>query len=243
MTLDSRFFAKASLMVTLLCSLALSSARAAAQPAFLGWAEDLVDHVAPANNSYSTGPFYVTWAGANGATQYENRTLCSNFLTALLMHAYGLTSTDIRDWTGSTSPNATLWHDTIVAEDGFTRIDAVTDIEPGDVIAIRYESGNSASGHLSIVEAAPVLRAATAPLVSGTQQYEIHIIDSTRKGHGAGDSRLKADGTWVEGAGRGIIRLYADASGAITGHTWSLSPYSTHYAVSFRSVTVGRYNE
>lgn len=243
MTHDSRFFAKVSMMATLLCSLALSPARAEAQPAFLGWAEELVDHVAPANNLYDTGPFYVSWAGVNGAIQYENRTLCSNFLTALLMHAYGLTSTDIRDWTGSTSPNAALYHDLILAEDGFTRIDALADIEPGDVIAIRYESGTTTSGHISMAEAAPVLRAATKPLVAGTQQYEVHIIDSTRKGHGAGDSRLQADGTWDEGAGRGVMRFYADASGAIVGHTWSLSPHSTYHDVSFRSVAVGRFIE
>lgn len=243
MTLDSRSLAKVSLMATLLCSLALSPARAEAQPVFLGWAEELVDHVVPANNVYDTGPFYVTWAGVNGATQYENRTLCSNFLTALLMHAYGLTSTDIRYWTGSTSPNAALYHDTIVAENGFTRIGAMTDIEPGDVIAIRYEPGNASSGHLSIVEVAPALRAATAPLVSGTSQYAVSIIDSTRQGHNVGDSRLQPDGTWDEGAGRGVMRFYADASGAIVGHTWSLSPYSTYHAVSFRTVAVGRFNE
>ncbi|HSO00496.1 MAG TPA: hypothetical protein VLS89_19525 [Candidatus Nanopelagicales bacterium] len=242
MTRNARFYAKVSLF-TVLCSLTLIPARAAAQTEHMDWAQELVDHLSPTHNFYGSSPFYIKWAGVNGANQYENRTLCANFLTALIQQAYSLTSTDIRNWTGSTSPTANLYYSTIVNQNGFTRIHNMQDIVPGDVIAIRYDDMLNPTGHVSVVEELPVQRVATAPIVPGTQQYEVWILDSTQRGHGALDSRLKADGTWVSGAGRGIMRFYADSStGAVVGYTWSLSHHSVYYDSSVRSVAVGRLN-
>ncbi|EYF04099.1 hypothetical protein [Chondromyces apiculatus] len=246
MTHLARCLSKICLSVALAGSFTFFAEEASAQPAlFYDWAQDLVDNVGPSNNDYGTSPFFIKWAGIGGSMQYENRTLCSNFLTALLQHAYHLSPEDIRVWTGSTSPNALKYYQTIVAQRGFTRIQQLAELEPGDIIAIRYTTGTSASGHLSIVEDYPSWRASTSPMVSGTVQYEVAIMDSTERGHGEGDSRLQADGvTWNKGAGRGTMRFYADAnSGVIVGHTWSLSPYSVFYNMSERTVAVGRLDE
>jgi hypothetical protein len=198
--------------------------------------------VAPASNAYGTNPNYIHWAGVGGYTVYENRTECSSFVTRVLMQAFGWTSTYFTSWTGSTSPNAATYHDLIAAQKGFAKIASVTAIAPGDVIAIKYPAGSSSSGHAMTVAAAPVLRTTSAPAVTGTYQYEVQVIDSSQSGHGSTDTRLNADGTWNQGAGVGIFRLYADRTGAIVGYTWSTYSNSVYYDQGTRNLVVGRLN-
>ncbi|AKT38499.1 hypothetical protein [Chondromyces crocatus] len=241
MTNHARCFAKVCFSLALVCALSLSTTRASAQPVFMDWALELVDNVAPPNNAYGSAPFFIKWPGINGSAQYENRTLCSNFLTALLQQAYGISAAQIWYWTGSTSPNALKYHDTIVDENGFNRIQYLDELEQGDIIAIYYPGVGGVSGHVSIVEHEPIeLTTPIAPIIPGTRQFAVGIIDSTEKGHGDGDSRLKSNGSWVPGAGRGVMRFYADDSGEFAGHTWSLSPHSVYYDMSARPIAVGR---
>ncbi|MCC6552033.1 MAG: hypothetical protein IT372_03295 [Polyangiaceae bacterium] len=206
----------------------------------LDWAEDLVNNVTPEHNAYGTSPSYVHWAGVAGATQYENRTLCTQFLTIVLKQAHGYTDTEFRDWFGSTSPNSAMYHDTIVAEDGFLRITAAPDIDAGDIIAIKYPAGSSVTGHVAIARGPAEARTATAPLVAGTTQYALPVVDSSSTGHGPTDTRLLANGQWHPGAGFGVMRLYADANGQIVGYTWSTSTGSYYYDLSTRHIVVGR---
>lgn len=226
-------------LIALLGAVTLTPARAAAQSAHLDWAEELVDNLAPENNTYSTGTYAVTWEGVNGAVVYSNHSLCSNFLTALFRHTYGWTTSDMLYWTGSTSPNAALYHDLIEDEDGFEIVPTIQEIQAGDMLAIRYEAGNSASGHTALIESEPTPRVATSPIVPGTVQYEVWVIDSTRNGHGFTDSRY-VNGNWIQGAGRGVMRLYANAQGTIVGHTWTTSTGSSYYSTSTRDILVGR---
>ena len=222
----------------------LSPGEAAAQaapPAHLLWAEELVDNVLPENNTYGTYPHYIHWEGEHGATEYKNRTQCNSFLTRLLQQAHDWTDTDIRQWMGSASPNAAMYHAVIVTEERFEEIAAITDLLPGDVIAIKYPAGSTVSGHIAIVRDAPVLRAATAPLVSLTVQYEVTVVDSSSTGHGPTDTRLNGDGTWHPGAGIGVMRLYANADGSVAGHTWSTSTRSAFYGQATRNVVLGRF--
>jgi hypothetical protein len=222
-------------------ALALYPALARADPPdHLVWAEDLVFNVTPALNEYGSSPSYINWAGVNGATQYENRSLCTTFTTLVLRQAYGWTTTYFSQWMGTTSPNAARYHDTIVEEDGFVRLYAATDIQAGDIIAVRYPEGGSVSGHVATARGPAVPRTATSPIVSGTDQHELPIVDSSSTGHGPTDTRLMPDGTWDAGAGAGVMRLYTDAQGIIVGYTWSTLSVSIYYDLSERHLVVGR---
>ena len=211
-----------------------------AGPAHVWWAEDLIMNVAPEHNDYGFNPTYLYWAGVNGATEYENRTVCNTFVTRVLKQSYGWDDAYLRAWMGSGSPLAATYHDTIAAHDGFTEITTVDHIEIGDIVAIKYPEGTSSSGHLMMVVDTPRLRVAGKPFVAGTDQYEVDIADSANSGHGNFDTRLMPDGSWDSGAGIGTFRLYVDATGAFVGHTWSTSGGSTFYDQSERHLVVGR---
>lgn len=212
----------------------------AADPNHVPWADDLIAHIQPANNDYASNPSYIHWAGVDGATTYENRTQCGTFLTNLLKQAYGWNSTVFKNWFGSTSPSAALYHDAIAAGNGFTATNLVRNIAIGDVIAIKYPSGLSATGHVMLVRGLPQEMTAKEPLVPGTRQYAITVYDSSQSGHGPDDTRKMADGSWDDGVGAGVFRLYADeVTDEIVGYTWSTYSNSIYYSQSERHLVVG----
>lgn len=205
------------------------------------WAEILIANVTPVNNDYGSSPSYIDWQGYDGAQTYVNHTKCASFVTQVLQHSYQWNNSDFSAWFGSTSPNAARYHDTIEAENGFTRITQIDNIKPGDILAAKYLSGSSASGHVMIAKTSPTLRTASAPLANGTTQYELVVMDSSSSHHGENDTRKMLDGTWDDGVGMGVIRLYADNNGDVIGYTWSTSKYSTYYDLnSSRHMVVGR---
>jgi hypothetical protein len=55
------------------------------------------------------------------------------------------------------------------------------------------------------------------PIVEGTRQFEISIIDSSDEHVGEDDSRLADPSNKIKGLGKGTLRLYADASGELVG--------------------------
>lgn len=220
------------------------SAAEAVLPGHLSWAEAVALNVLPARNDYATNPSYIYWKGVNGALDYQNRTECASFVTLNLRQAYGWSTTFMKNWMGSTSPFAATYHDTIVAQNGFLLVPNVQSIASGDIIAIKYPAGLTATGHTMIADGPAVLRAAaTGPLVAGTLQYEIAVIDSSQSGHGPLDTRYYPNGTWEAGAGRGVLRLYADRNGLITGYTWSTYTNSVYYDQASRHLVVGRLNK
>jgi len=209
-------------------------------PAHVLWADDLIEHILPENNDYASNPSYISWAGVNGAVTYENRSQCSTFLTQLLKQSYGWDNTVFKNWFGSTSPSAALYHDAIQSGNGFTATHFVEGIAIGDVIAIKYPSGLSSTGHVMLVRGAPTEITATAPIVPGTRQYTVEVYDSSQSGHGADDTRKMAGGSWDTGVGSGLFRLYADeVSNEIVGYTWSTYSNSTYYEQSERHLVVG----
>lgn len=205
----------------------------------LRWAESLVDNIAPEDNEYSTASF-VSWAGVGGARRYMNRTQCATFLTELLKRSYGWSESTFSDWMDSRSPTAAAYYDAIVAEDGFERIDDLGDARAGDIIALRYPSGESSTGHVAILRRAPRIKLPVLPFVLGTFQYEVSIVDSTNTHHGPSDSRMSSGGRWATGAGYGVMRLYTNTSGIIVGHTWSATTTTTYYPTALRKVAIGR---
>ncbi|XYH95186.1 hypothetical protein ACMHYB_46480 [Sorangium sp. So ce1128] len=206
----------------------------------LRWAEGLVDNVAPESNEYNSTPSFISWAGVSGARRYANRTQCATFLTELLKRSYGWTEESLDDWLGSRSPSAAAYYDAIVAENGFVRIHNPDDARAGDIIALRYPAGESSTGHVAILRRTPRVRLPLSPFVVGTFQYEVSVVDSTSSHHGPSDSRYVSGGRWSFGAGYGVMRIYANTSDTIVGHTWSTAATAAYYPTALRPVAIGR---
>jgi hypothetical protein len=220
------------------------------QPAHLLWAERLIADLQLKHNKYGSQPTYIKWKGVDGAKFSRNRTICSSFITELLKRAYGYKARDIRGWMGVRKPNAARYYAAIEQQNHFQKINHVQDIQPGDLIAIRYTNATNASdtarrpsGHVAVVAKEPVRRdRATSPKVRGTIQYELTVIDSSHSGHGSSDTRRLPDQTWGDaGAGMGTMRLYTDEQGQVVGHTWSLSARSKYYDQTVRTLSIGRF--
>lgn len=209
-------------------------------PNHVHWARELVDNIEPEYNAYGSNPSFVRWAGVDGSLRYESRSVCGTFVTHVLRQAYGLPEADVTMWSGRVSPNAAAYHDAIVAEGRFERVHDVNRIQAGDIIAIKYPEGGEDSGHVGIIVEPPAPRAAIGPHIPGTSQYDLAIVDSSKSGHGATDTRRNPDGSWHPGAGMGAMRLYADESGRPVGYTWSTHPGSTYHAPPERPLVVGR---
>ena len=227
-------------LTAILSSFLWAAAARSADPEHLYWASLEAANVAPQNNTYDSSPSYVHWAGVGGYSSYENRSKCASFLTSVLMQSYGWTSTDFKTWMSSTSPTADKYYAAINQQNGFSIVGNVSNILPGDVIAIMYPSGSTVTGHVMVAGSVATPRTSSSPVIEGTYQYEIQVIDSSQSGHGPTDTRLKGDGTWQPGAGIGVSRLYVDSSGALVGYTWSTYGNSQFYDLATRPIIVGR---
>ncbi len=232
----------------------LIGASAEASPEHLELAVELAETVKPSSNSYGSPPS-LSWAGENGLSYSKVVAKCSTFVSELLKKAYDV---DIKAWLGASSPHAACFHDTIEVEDGFTLIESIKDVKPGDIIAIAdldagchitscgSYSGCGSTGHVMLVNATPVKIKASKPLISHTLQYTLEILDVTSSPHGDSDSRTDAgpNNSDDTGVGTGTIRLYVDADDPdlpIVGHTWTTSTGSTYRPQAKRDLVIGRY--
>ena len=96
------------------------------------------------------------------------------------------------------------------------------------------------TGHIMIVASQPNRRNATPPVEQGSTQWELSVVDSSKSGHGTGDTRHESNGTFHTGVGEGTIRLYGDASGSIVGYAWSTTSASKFESATDRKIVVGR---
>jgi hypothetical protein len=197
------------------------------------------------NNNYQHGAPDVTWKGPNGTADYVSKTDCSGFMSKLLQHSYGDYFTDERfkQWIkkrGRGRPLAEDFHYAIVNQKDFIQIQQITQVQPGDVIAIKYIPDNNSktkdnTGHVMLVVEPPKQKKSTKPLVKKSLQWEVMVIDQSCSGHGLNDSRRKsnisdddsqADGDgqtdneqnnpcepnerFHDGLGKGIMRIYTN---------------------------------
>lgn len=208
----------------------------------LDWGQLLIRHLDLDNTAYRHKPTIVTWAGVNGATRYASFADCSGFLNALLGQAFGLTSDDFEAWLHTRRPLAKHYHAAIRARNRFSRIRGIAALQPGDIIAIRYPNGvpGDNTGHVLLVVEPPQPHVASKPEVPDTTQWLVHVMDSSRSGHGTRDTRRLSNGKFHAGAGAGFLRLYADAEDKIVGYTWSSATRSVFYDDTNRPLVVGR---
>jgi hypothetical protein len=199
---------------------------------------DLVDHLDLANTDYAHGQGSVSWNGV-----LASHTDCSGFIDHLLMHDDGLTRDDFKHWLGTKRPTADRYHDAIAEGRGFTALPAVRELRPGDLIAIKYLTRHDNTGHIMLVVQAPQRMTPEPPYVDGTTQWSVTVVDSSESGHGTSDTRHKRGegGRDHDGLGRGVFRLYADATGGVAGFAWSTTKASRFVAPQDEHVVLGRF--
>jgi len=229
---------------TLLIALASLAVPALAQetpiPKHLELARLLLVSVPPDKTSYRHQG-WVKWKGDLFASEYEVHTDCSGLVSSVLDRADAQTYRRVLT-ASKRHPLAKDYYDSIVRDGVFARIDNLADVLPGDVVAIRYPpSVPSGTGHVMLVDAKPVQRREdTAPVIEGTRQWELAVIDSSNGPHGTLDSRRVEDGGKRSGLGRGMFRLYADLKGTLMGYSWSVEKSSKYYDASQRPIVIGR---
>jgi hypothetical protein len=211
----------------------------AAAPKHLAIAQALVDHLDLQNTNYEHGTPSVSFKAP-----FESHTDCSGFIDALLAQAYGFDKEQLKQWFGSSRPTARRYHDAIEEGNGFQKIEHVPDIQPGDLLAVKYFNNKANTGHVMLVAARPVRMAAKEPVLPGTVQWSVTVIDSSESGHGPTDTRHKkgADGKDHDGLGEGVLRIYSDAAGNVTGFAWSTLASSKFKEPSDEHLLIGRLN-
>jgi len=125
-------------------------------------------------------------------------------MSKLLQHSYGDYFTDERfkQWMKKCKrkrPLAEDFHYAIVTQKDFIQIKNLTQVQPGDIIGIKYlkkedtddnmEDGKPSTGHVMLVAETPK----KSSLIEGKRQWKIKVIDQSCSGHGQYDSRRKRD--------------------------------------------------
>jgi hypothetical protein len=187
---------------------------------------------------YRHRPTIVRWKTADAPATC--RTDCSGLVNELLKDAYELSRADLKAWFGRERPLAIHYQRTIAAGKHFEIIGNVEGIAPGDIIAIKYPADADNSGHVMVADSVAERREPGAPLVEGTAQWSVRIIDSSNLGHGEGDSRVNSAGVFTPGLGVGTVRLYARPDGTIAGYASGPGAKSKFHSVEERPLVVGR---
>jgi hypothetical protein len=247
-----RYVTSTLIFLILLCfffaqpSMALSPAEPLEGKDHLWWAEKLVSGIDQGSTSYvhQRRAGGVGW-GDKGSGAYSH-TDCSGFTNALFEHTYGFDHDYMGKWLDmdpkKTGPTASKYYASIVAQRGFRHIKKLTDVLPGDILAIYYAYDKSNTGHVMVIAGLPRKIGSGQPLVDGTEQWQVLIIDSSRSPHWKGDTRWKGEKPEYDGLGKGMLRLYSGSNGEIAGYTWSLSPKSKFHSIKERPLAAGRFD-
>ncbi len=220
----------------LCCSFVVASADI---PPHLALARQVVDNIQPEDNSYALGGQTVRFPGDLFSSKYSVRVDCSGFVLALFERAKYSTQSRmayLKTRSKKIRPVAEDFVLSIETEQGFTHIKEVTHLQPGDLLAHAMlseedQKQTSTTGHVFLVDSFPKKIAPRNPVVEGTEQFELAIIDSNEEHVGSDDSRLADPAHAIPGVGRGTIRIYADAHGALVG--WARTFKNTNRFFSY----------
>ncbi len=219
-------------------------------PRHLAIARQLVQNITPENNQYVLGGRLISMPGDTSASTYLMRADCSGFLLAAFERAGYSTQSQmifLKDSKKRKRPSAEDFVLSIERQRGFSQIRFIEDIRPGDLLAhallnLEDQAQTGTTGHVFLIDGTPKPIAARKPVVNGTRQFEVHIIDSNNEQVGDDDSRLADPSRKFAGLGRGTIRLYADSSGELVGwaKTFARSGRFFSYSQRFPSDTKAR---
>lgn len=215
------------------------------------WARLLLSHISLENNRYrhTVGP--VSWGpyndyprndnqirinqGSGEEQEYESITDCSGFINALLEKAYYLPN----NWLGTPRPYASTYYQAIEEGKFFIAVPNIKDVKVGDFIALKYPKEMDNTGHIAVINDIPMYKSTpTAPIVNGTNQWLVEIIDQSTGHSQYNDTRFNNQA----GLGIGYMRIYTNLIGEIIGYTWSNHPNSKFITPEERGIIIGRLN-
>jgi hypothetical protein len=207
---------------------------AASTPSHLALARALIESLEPSRTAYR----HRSWVRfAHDGEPAIAMTDCSGLLNALLESTHPRALRAVLASSARGRPQAIDYVAAIRRGEGFEPIVRVDDLRPGDLIAIAYPPGTADTGHVMLVDAAPV-PADGPPVADGLTAWRIEVIDATATPHGSDDSR--AGPPLRTGVGRGAVRLYAEAGGEPGGYTWSTRARSPLHRATARPLALGR---
>lgn len=195
-------------------------------PKYLALARDLIENTKHEDNRYSLGSQFISFPGDLLSSKYSVRADCSGFLLAILERAGYPTQSRMEYLPGTlrrrTRPAAEDFVYSIEMEKGFERIRDARNIKPGDLLAhamldIGDQRQTGTTGHVFLIDSYPKPIEPRDPVVAGTRQFEISVIDSNEEYVGADDTRLAVPSSKIKGLGRGTIRIYVDPNGGLVG--------------------------
>jgi hypothetical protein len=222
----------ASLVFLLLCYPFLKvRADSTEIPKHLALARELVDNIKPEDNRYSLGDQAISFPEDLFSSKYSTQ-----YQMSFLVPSPARRRLVAEDFVFS-----------IEKEAGFKRIRGVRDIKPGDLLAhamlnIDDKRQTGTTGHVFLINSYPKQIKPRNPIVEGTEQFEVSIIDSNEEHVGADDSRLVDPSNKIKGLGKGTIRVYSDSNGELVG--WARTFKNTNkffsYSPQFPSDTKAR---
>ncbi len=202
----------------------------------------LVRGVSASTSEYQHAIGPVVWPGEESGKRAACRTDCSGFINALLKHTYQFSDEQLSAMLQARRPLAKHYYAAIAAAHGFQAIASLQQAQAGDIIAVRYTNSKKGenTGHVMLMSGTPRQRPASEPVVAGTLQWEVPVIDESESGHGLHDTRHLSEGGFRDGLGAGVLRIYTDAAGKIVGHSWSVTRKSKFRSQSDRPLVIGR---
>ncbi|MFG3290133.1 LamG domain-containing protein [Streptomyces sp. NPDC048179] len=195
---------------------------------------------ARANNVYLMNTAAtVTWGRPDDLASWVARARCSSFVTAVLKHTYGWATDDyFLQYFQEKGPEAADYCSAFLggtAGPRFRRIRKVTDLRPGDLVAVDYSGQDTDNtGHIVMVREVKGVFSGVADF-TGETQYAVEIVDCTSDPHGVyglsrypqyPDTRMigTVDSENLQGVGIGHMMFYAsDATGEFSRYRWSVN--------------------
>jgi hypothetical protein len=210
------------------------------------------------NNQYLVGSAStVTWGTPDDLTSWIAKARCSSFITWVLKHTYGWASDAyFTQYFQDRIPEAADYRKAFTDGTGgphFKRIRKVTDLQPGDLIAVDYNGSDpDNTGHIVMVRQVKGVFTGSVNF-SGETQYAVEVVDMASDPHGVyglssyaqyPDTRMVSDvdGANFQGVGIGHMMFYAsDTTGEFSRYRWSVNSSSAKtYAVADRPISAAR---
>lgn len=217
-------------------------------PKHLELARELLATVKPENNRYvainSTSG--VRWKGDFLTSENVVYTACGGFVGAVLERAKVKSYDEIRSRATRGEVRVASFIDGVHRGYGPKKVASLFDAEPGDIFLFEClkndckAQGYLAAGHVALIDAKPWQRRDkySEPLIEGTLQWVVVVIDSDEHPHDITDTRYSPDGKHQTGVGRGKYRVYTDMNGVPVGYTNGFS--KKYFSKEDRFITISR---
>lgn len=229
-------------------------------PKHLQVARDIVKNVKPENNYYTNDRRYVRFPGDLFTSEYHVHTNCTGLVESSMEKAYDI-SPKFSTRKFSSMYSIIDWVDGVDRGEMFDKITKVQDVQLGDFVLWKFIIKPAGvdpafNGHIVTIDSLPKkIEPQRKPVMEGTTQWELWVIDSNSSAISFDDTRYvaktsaaNAEATKVAkktGAGRGRIYLYTNEAGEIVGQSFGFASAKVNVQDVDRHIVMARvrYNE